>query len=204
MTTYHTLKYGTDGYLKASTFKDSKQHSYMLKAISITKIRNNDNPIIRHHKKNYNGKLPYWALSELLTFSQISKMYTNLLDTDVDNIVKNYFNSISAIDLKSFIWGVSHFRNHCCHFGRLFKFVSTVRPIKYRKSFVPVSVKNFTTFYLILILFLLNPNRNLGLKIINDIKHSARRSNVDLENWYGFPGDWENVLRNANSYCIKD
>lgn len=72
----------TDGalaYKNPDNFRDGFDHAGWLEQANkrVGRARRH-NEAIRHHDKHYDGRLPIWVLSEVLDFSDVSKLYEGL------------------------------------------------------------------------------------------------------------------------------
>lgn len=60
-----------------------------------------DNTAIRHHNDNYGGQIPIWVLSEVLDFSDVSKLYEGLFATAQYRIAENFGINIDLTNLSN-------------------------------------------------------------------------------------------------------
>src|SRR5699024_6803379 len=107
-----------------------------------------DNTAIRHHNDNYGGQIPIWVLSEVLDFSDISKLYEGLFTTAQYRIAENSGIQIEMSNLANnqrrkankhhpLVRGFEHLtiiRYTCAHHARL-----------WNRSFTPVSTSALRT-----------------------------------------------------------
>ncbi|MEG0094071.1 MAG: Abi family protein [Erysipelotrichaceae bacterium] len=201
---YHSLMYGGDGYLKSNNFKIEKQkkHEELIQKLNDIKSNNPNNLIINHHKIVYGGTMPLWAVVELLSFGNISKMFSMLTNEDKKNMTKVSYENISYVYIESFYHAIAYFRNQCCHFQRLYDVKHIIKTSNFKTPFFDPKGNNSTTFYFIYILMLLNPNHDLGERLIYILLKNFKALKIDKTK-YGFPSEWNNILKKANGYCIK-
>ncbi|MEG2801927.1 MAG: Abi family protein, partial [Longicatena sp.] len=166
------------------------------------KNMNPNNLIIKHHQNKYGGAMPLWAAVELLSFGNISKLYSMMINQDKTKITKTSYKRISYTYIESFYHAIAYFRNQCCHFQRLYDVNHTIKMSLFKTPFYNPGTSNNKTFYFIYILFLLNPNYDLGKRLIFKLLKEFKRTKVD-KGKYGFPNDWKNILEKANGYCIS-
>ncbi|WP_411344715.1 Abi family protein [Paenibacillus sp. WLX1005] len=74
---------------------------------------------IQHYRSRYGGQYPIWVAIEVLTFSSLSILYSNLHTQDQRLIAKE-FNLKTNNLLRNWLHALSVIRNKCAHFGRLY------------------------------------------------------------------------------------
>lgn len=138
---YHSRKYGPLGYLDINNFCCANNSKIDLSIISnylhITRkadtqksIMTDSELFLKHHKDHKNDVLPFWVYIEVLTISDVSKLYT-LLD---ENIRKNIalqlgFKSTNGhLIVKNLLHCITILRNTCAHGGRLYNRLFTRKP----------------------------------------------------------------------------
>lgn len=201
---YHSLKYDGDGYLNQDVFnsKSRQQHDNLMDKIENLKVNNPNNLVIRHHKQKYKGIMPIWVVVELLSFGNISKLFSMMRNEDKNEYTRSSYIHLKYKHIESFYHALAYFRNQCCHFQRLYDVNHTIKMQVYRTPFYDTNIDNTTTFYFVYVLMLLNPNYDLGERVILQLVNEFKRTKVDESKW-GFPYDWKKILRKANGYCIK-
>ncbi|QBF47799.1 Abi family protein [Janibacter limosus] len=70
-------------YQDAKLFRPTFNHSEWLKTASrrVDRAKRHSEPI-RHYEKKYGGRVPIWVLTEVLDFSDVSKLYDGMLARD--------------------------------------------------------------------------------------------------------------------------
>ena len=206
---YFSLTYGPLGYRNIQNFNSDKFNNYSNCIDLVQKINslirsNPKNLIIKHHQDKYNGCVPLWAMVELMSLGNMSKFYANMKSKDKKNIARCYYKNVGPVDLESLYHGIAYFRNQCCHFSRLYNFSHTIRPVNVNTYFCAKDkIDNASTFYFIYILMLLNPNKELGERVIYKLRDFMSKSKIDCTKKYGFPTDWVEILTSANGYFTK-
>ncbi|MCH4284074.1 MULTISPECIES: Abi family protein [Bacillota] len=200
---YFSLAYGADGYMDDSNFKEiaKNKHRNLLKKIEDLKNNNPNNLIIKHHKTKYGGDMPLWVVIELLSFGNVSKLFSMMTNEDKKNMVKQSYKNISYTYIESFYHAIAYFRNQCCHFHRLYDVKHTIKMLLYKTPFYDPDKDNSSTFYFIYVIILLNPNHDLGKRLIFRLLSEFKKTKVDKKK-YGFPYNWKEILEKANGYCI--
>lgn len=74
--------YGPDGYNKSENFINKEYHKDFLLSLQKEKIKNSNKLFIQHHNDIYNGKLPIWVATEIMSFGMLSKLCSNLKPQD--------------------------------------------------------------------------------------------------------------------------
>lgn len=78
-------------YLKSELFKNDKYHQDFLQKLEETLEKHRKEQFIEHFYQTYNNDYPpIWMVTELLSFGEISKLYSNLNQKDVKNIADIY------------------------------------------------------------------------------------------------------------------
>lgn len=116
---YHAAKYGTLGYMNASTFDRSHNHIAFQSKIQRMIESNEDKAFVRHHIKKYSGAFPVWAIMELFSFGSLIYFYIDMHGGDKREIAKNFYRN-SPSYLEDWFLCMSDLRNHCAHYNRLY------------------------------------------------------------------------------------
>src|SRR5690606_6390940 len=81
----------------------------------------------------YDGNIPVWVAVEVLSFGSLSKLFSNMKKEARSEIAKrNYL--VPSIYLESWLKCLSHIRNICAHYGRLYNRSLTTKPRLDRKA----------------------------------------------------------------------
>ena len=89
--------------------------------------------VLVHHAKNYDNKLPLWAIVEMISFSELSKLYSCMFDEE-----KNLIASAAGVGretLRNNLHCFSVLRNKCAHAARLYN-TELNPPVNMPKSFL--------------------------------------------------------------------
>jgi len=125
--------HGVLGYEDVSLFKDAMFHEFFLKEAANEIQRNKRAPFIRNFQENYvDGKIPLYALVEILSFGTLSKLYKNMLNADKKAIAGTF--RIPYPYLESWIESFAYVRNICAHYGRLYNAKLAKRPQLYNED----------------------------------------------------------------------
>lgn len=155
-----------------------------------------DSLIVKHHKKKYKGKLPLWAMVELMSFSNLSKLYSamyysekNLIAISVGagrNTLENHLHCLSVL------------RNKCAHAARLYN-TKFSPPVKFSKNFLKIhpEIKNDSMFAYIIMLLKRLPNISCKLSFVTTILGVMEEFYNDIDiSLIGFPDNFAEILEN--------
>ena len=208
---YHSEKYGPLGYLDVNNF--ACLHDGKIDAEAVSRYsqimykakRQKDNLryselFIRHHKEKKNDILPFWVYIEILTISDISKLYA-LLDKELQKTIASLFGfkySSSNKVLGNLLHCMSVLRNICAHGGRLYNRLFTIKPWLskkerniLRKEYGDIIDNKLFSYILVLKSITLPQDFNLLIEYIDSIH--KQYSLVDFRH-YGFPDNWQEIL----------
>ncbi|RHJ35028.1 Abi family protein [Bifidobacterium pseudocatenulatum] len=201
---------GPEAYRNPRLFRNERAFSRSQEEIDRA-IRNGQRamvPCVVHNMRKY-GRLPVWALVEVLSFGVVSKMYGNLADRSLSRAIASEFHA-SATLLKSWMEYLVYIRNICAHYDRLYNRIFTKRP-----RFLEVDRRLFSerddmdaervfgTFVILRRLYeRYDPER--WLTFLHNVQNLARRyPNVALSP-LGFPSDWFESLIFQNAEDDSD
>jgi len=188
---YLSHKYGPTCYCNPEIFACELSYADMFQELNVALTKSRE-LFIEHHKRKYDSEFPIWVVTEVVSFSLISKLYSNLKVKDKKEISETYY-QIPYTYLQSWIRSITVFRNICAHYGRIYNRLLTIRP-KLLKEDMNKGIMNSNVFGLIYIMGKINYDRGeWGLFISNLRSLIAKYDNVDL-NKIGFPTNWDSVL----------
>lgn len=189
---YFSVKYGVLGYEKSENFVSEEMHKQFLYDIRVEISRNRKAPFVKNFQTNYvDGKIPFYALVELMSFGTLSKFYKNMKNEDKRAIADIY--NVKYIYLESWIENIAFVRNVCAHYGRLYNTKIPKMPVLY-KEFKTLGISNNRIFAtLICIKYLLTNDRHWHdfVDLINMLFEKYTDVNIEL---MGFPKEWHKLL----------
>lgn len=186
------MNHGSDGYMNPNNFKNQEFFNKFLDTLNTEKNNNKNKSFIKHHYDKYNGKLPIWVAVEIISFGSLSKLYANMLPEDT-RFIKNNLCNVNPKLIKTWLHSLSHLRNICAHYGRI-----------YNATLPPITIKNSDKIY--------NLSTNKVFSYILAIKHLISDENawneslIQLQSLFnnynnyinldllGFPSNWINML----------
>ncbi|MFD0712138.1 Abi family protein [Paenibacillus sp. GCM10027626] len=118
---YHLAhKYGSECYENPSNFsfrKITDHHNFVTKISE--ELDRSKELFVNHYKTKYGNRYPIWVAVEVLSFSSLSILYTNLKPED-KRIISREFGLKTARLLDSWLHSMCVLRNRCAHFSRIY------------------------------------------------------------------------------------
>lgn len=190
---YHIAhKYGPLGYLESSNFIDEKYHIKCMNEINREIVKNREELFIKHHLDKYNGQVPLWVAVEVTTFGTLSKLFYNLKIEDKKAIALmsggNHYSLIIG-----WLYSLSHIRNVCAHYGRLYDKVFTTKP-KIPKIYSKYQIDDSRIFASILAMKHVIRNKSEWNSFLISLKALLETYEIVDLNLIGFPQDWQEIL----------
>ncbi|MBP5162495.1 MAG: Abi family protein [Spirochaetales bacterium] len=154
-----------------------------------------DSLILKHHKKHYNDKLPLWAIVELISFSDLSKLY-NCMYYSEKNLIATAARTNHAV-LANNLHCLSVLRNKCAHAARLYN--TTFNPpaiVSHNFLKKYPAVRNDTLFAYLIMLSRRLTDQDLQNPFVSGIIElvESYSSDIDLD-LIGFPANWKDILK---------
>lgn len=192
-------KWGPLGYRCISNFYDEDAHIDFLSILNKKKKQYKKKPFVKHHIDHYDGKLPIWAVVEILSFSDVTRFYKAFHESDRKKLIKkNYTGNWDIInnstETPNWIKTLCDIRNRCAHYERLYN-ARLTNSIKLPEKYSEYNIKTNKLFSALIILTLLVDDEKVKINFIEDLKILFEKYNFsDIESM-GFPGDWEDILK---------
>ena len=153
-----------------------------------------DSLIVKHHKQNYSGKMPLWVMFELMSFSNVSMLYSAMYTNSQNRIASSL--GIGNRTLANHLHCMSVLRNKCAHAARLIN-TRYNPPAKLSQKFLRdnPSVSNDSLFaYLKVLLYRLpsdDMRKEFKVKLFKLIEEYIDVVDLSL---IGFPMNYKNLL----------
>lgn len=155
---------------------------------------NHDSLIVRHHQRKYGGKMPLWVIVELLSFSNLSKLYNSMYISEKQKIADAVGTGYEV--LENHLHCLSVLRNKCAHAARLYNCTFNP-PARLPSGFLRKNptVKNDTLFAYVLVLLARLPDRESKIGFVTAILTVLENytGEVDLS-LCGIPENYVTVL----------
>lgn len=153
-----------------------------------------DTLVMQHHQQQYGGREPLWVITEILSFSNLSKLYKSMHDEEQIKIAKEVGarNDVLANHLHC----ITILRNKCAHAARLYN-TKMAKPAKLPKRFLKSypDIKNNSLFAYMVMLLKRMPDEETKEDFIREFTDIAERNKtaVDLR-LIGMPENYKKVL----------
>lgn len=178
-------------------FYNKKGHAEVMDNFKKEKNYYKDSLIVKHHKSKYGGNLPLWAMVELMSFSNLSKLYSSMYISEKESIAAAVRTGHNV--LENHLHCLSVLRNKCAHAARLYN-TRFAPPVKFSKKFLQShpEVRNDSMFAYILMLLRRLPNTSTRLNYVTDIFAVIEQYQdiVDLS-LIGFPENYTDLLEDG-------
>lgn len=186
----HNQHYEEKNYYNKESF------AKILESLEKEKQYNKDSLMVTHHYEKYNGEMPFWVMVEIMSFSNLSKLFKCMYINDKTEICKNL--NVNYLTLENHLHCLTVLRNKCAHGSRLYN-ATFNPPAKFTSEFYRrnKSLRNNTLFAYILVLMKRLPNRTDRIELYNSLNVILEkyRNDVDLS-LLGFPENYDKVLKN--------
>lgn len=186
------INHGAMGYLQKENYIDKGSFNNFLLTLESEKIKNADKPFIKHHIDTYEGSLPSWVAVEIMTFGSLSKLYSNMLPID-KTYIKNNFCRLNVELLDSWLQALTHLRNQCAHYGRIYNFNLPI--IKIKKEYQEYNLDKKKIFAYIIALKHIGVNKEYWNKFFINLQDIVNKYKdfIDFK-CIGFPENWVGIL----------
>ncbi|EKQ8044849.1 Abi family protein [Campylobacter coli] len=195
----HARKYGAFGYLNNKnslnrTYKrkrDNVKTLYIefMEKVEQEKSRSNE-VFIKHIKEKYKtNHLPIWALSEILSFGTLTKLYTILPKILKKEIANSFHENLDIKVFDNWLLGLTVVRNTCAHHARMWnrKFTISFKYPKQITNFLDNSVSTNQIFFALSVMLVLLKDNKLKDEL-NSLFN--RYPNVNRSHM-GFTNNWQ-------------
>ena len=155
-----------------------------------------DSLIVKHHKNKYDNKMPLWVMVELMSFSNLSKLYSSMYISEKEAIANAV--GIQFRTLENHLHCLSVLRNKCAHAARLYG-TDFNPPARFTKTFLQKNpeVKNDSLFAYALVLLKRLPDTDSKQKLMNSINRVIDQYKDDIDmSLIGFPENYLEILKN--------
>lgn len=191
-TNYGVFKYDSKDCFEVSTPEEESDFLELQGKIKQTIINGADNPIVQHFNKWHHGKIPLYALVEILSFGVLVKFYKIMKKEDRQAIAG--LHGLDEFHFGTWLPCFLELRNRCAHYDRIYgkKFKKSPKLLSCDKKWVT----EYNTLFPILICMSRIFKGDSGWE-------SAMQSfRILLEQYgdiikkekMGFPEDWYEVL----------
>ena len=196
---YHlSITYGSDVLMHEDNFiyKTNKEgqtiYSIINENLNKEINRQKNKPFVKHHLRKYGGKFPIWVSVELMSFGNLSSLFSILKDEDQKEI-SNYYNTDPKY-LKNWILCIVEVRNICAHYTRLYNMPLKENPRLYSENEQYKGKQNKIFPILLIIKRILNSTGQWE-SLLKDIKNTFNKYHGFFNyRFMGFPNNWKDIL----------
>jgi len=189
---YHALKYGALGYLNPSAFDRSHNSQSFAARINHLIESNSERELVKHYKRQHDGKFPLWVVMELFSFGTLAFFYKDMHGGDKKTLANEYF-GCSPAEMDNWVFCLNELRNYCAHYNRLYANHFPVMP-RTPKGFEP-ELSNDVFGYLIVMKQLYHDKANWNERVVKPVSRLLHKnSEVIRLGDMGFPEGWETKL----------
>lgn len=185
-----------DQHYEKDNFYNKSGYDEVIESFKREKNYYKDSLIVKHHKNKYDSKMPLWVMVELMSFSNLSKLYSSMYFSEKDAIAQAI--GISKTTLENHLHCLSVLRNKCAHAARLYN-TKFNPPAKFAPAFLKKNpgVKNNSLFAYVLVLLKRLPDEKSKCELIEAIKIVMEQFEEDIDmTLIGFPKNYVNILNN--------
>lgn len=188
---YHAHEFGPLGYKDSIHFEKEWAHTMFMKSLNKKIEQSGKELFVLHHKSKYKGEFPFWVAIEVTSFTDLSKLFRNLLRNSKRKIVKDY--NIPHDYAISWLHALSYVRNICAHYGRLYGKKLIIKPRLFKD--VEEDVENSRVFSVVYVINRLLSSEDRTNFIISLQALLEENANYIKLQEIGFPTNWESLLK---------
>lgn len=181
-------------YDEANYYNKKSFNEIISAALDREKEHSKDALFVIHHSAKYDGKMPLWVIVELLSFTNLSKLYSAMYYSEQDTISISM--GITSNTLRNHLHCLANLRNKVAHAGRLYN-VTYNPPVILGKKYLKKNpdINPSTLFAYLVALLRRIPNNADKVEMIEDIRRVMVQYNdcVQLP-LLGFPKDYCKLL----------
>lgn len=185
-----------DQHYDENNFWNKKGYREVMENFAREKNYYKDSLIVKHHKIKYSSRMPLWVIVELMSFSNMSKLYSSMYYSEKGVIAEMV--GTGRDTLENHLHCLAILRNKCAHAARMYN-TEFNPPAKFSKSFLRKhpEIRNNSLFAYVLVLLKRLPDDDSRKSLIQtmDTVINEFRSDIDL-NLIGFPEDYLKIMKN--------
>lgn len=185
-----------DQHYDENNFYNKRGYKEVMDSFSREKNYYKDSLIVKHHKVKYSSKMPLWVIVELMSFSNISKLYSSMYYSEKEVIAKMV--GIGRDTLENHLHCLSVLRNKCAHAARMYN-TAFNPPARFTTSFLKKhpEIKNNSLFAYTLVLLKRLPDEESKRSLVKTVKTviDEYRNDIDL-GLIGFPENYMEIMEN--------
>ena len=185
-----------DQHYDRNNFYNKSGYDQVIESFKREKDYYKDSLIVKHHKNKYDSKMPLWVMVGLMSFSNLSKLYSSMYISEKDRIAKAI--RIGRNTLENHLHCLSVLRNKCAHAARLYN-TEFYPPARFTKDFLRKNpeVKNNSLFAYALVLLRRLPDKKSKRNFVDAVQTVVEQYKDDIDmSLIGFPKNYIKILSN--------
>ena len=194
---YIAHNFGEDGHLDKENFYNKDYHDEFVQILGKKAESYKDKAYIKHHKDIYNGNMPIWVAVEILSFTDLSKLYSNMKNSDREKIIYNNYKDRDVVKnadiVRFWIQSLSEIRNKCAHYERLYD-SKLKKDIRLPKQYKSKAIKTNSLFASIIIFKILINDEMLWDNFIERFEDIVSKYEFKKFHNMGFIKGWKSIL----------
>lgn len=189
-------KYDAFWYTHERLFKNSDVHFQSLNGTSKMANESTEDFAVNYKKNYVNSYLPSWMALELITFTHLSKLYSNIRDSSAKTDIAKFYGVNTPI-IENWLYILTYTRNICAHHSRFWNRRLSYSVAKFKNEpiydWINTSgvTKNSSYAYICIIKYLINrvnPNNTFKEKLLLLFD---KYSNIDIYKSMSFQNNWK-------------
>ena len=185
-----------DQHYDENNFYNKKGYREVMENFNREKKYYKDSLIVKHHKMKYSSKMPLWVIVELMSFSNMSKLYSSMYYSEKDTIAGMV--GVGKDTLENHLHCLSVLRNKCAHAARMYN-TDFNPPAKFTTSFLRKhpEIKNNSLFAYTLVLLKRLPDEESKKSLVQTVETviDEYRCDIDLS-LIGFLDNYLEIMKN--------
>lgn len=185
-----------DQHYNKNNFYNKEGYEQVIESFKREKNYYKDSLIVKHHKNKYSSKMPLWVMVELMSFSNLSKLYSSMYISEKEAIAQAV--GINYKTLENHLHCLSVLRNKCAHAARLYN-TEFNPPARFTKTFLQRNpeVRNDSLFAYALVLLKRLPDEKSKRDLVDSIQVVIEQYKDDIDmSLIGFPQNYLEILNN--------
>lgn len=186
-----------DQHYDEMNFFNKKGYREVMDSFNKEKLYYRDSLIVKHHKNKYASKMPLWVIVELMSFSNMSKLYSSMYFSEKDAIAQSV--GIGKETLENHLHCLSVLRNKCAHAARMYN-TEFYPPAKFTRSFLKKhpNIRNNSLFAYALVLLKRLPNTKDKVAFITAVDSMLNEYKMETNlSLIGFPENYLEIMKNS-------
>lgn len=189
---FHSMKYGSLGYMDRNNFSKHHHHDRFLEHINKAIKNNRKQDFVKHHIDNYESNFPLWVMIELMTCGEISLFYSDMKISDKKEFALTEYGTTHN-NLSNWLHCLTDLRNFCAHYARLYYNLFPAIPPTPKGFSYTLGKRIFD--YILVLKFLYGYPERISSVLIAPLQALIEEygDNIQLTH-IGFPDTWVDIL----------